>query len=161
MQCPGCTVVVPRLQADAVHHCNCGWQMAVNAEGWIHHTPPAGKAPLADGIVTVTDLDPLGMDDEPEIESLPELDVLRLEPGDIVVIQDPEEQRGGRREFLRREWAARFPGHEVIYLDGGKTLGVLRRAAPLSVAALGGDMGSGQAAGRPGEGAVESLGPGY
>lgn len=67
-------------------------------------------------------------DDEPDVECIVEsLQVLTLQEGDAIVVTYEGQHSPGERSYLRQLWEEEFPGHRVIVLTGGTTLGVLRR----------------------------------
>jgi hypothetical protein len=57
---------------------------------------------------------------------LEHLRVLRLEPGDVLVLTCPDPLTFERAETLRARVKQEFPGHKVIVIDSGGSLGVVR-----------------------------------
>lgn len=64
--------------------------------------------------------------DMPEPILLEPLQVLRLQPGDILVMTYPMPLSSSFIERLRAQLRERFPEHEVMVLDSGGHLGVVR-----------------------------------
>ena len=58
---------------------------------------------------------------------LPEVRILRLQPGDVLVLQCEKFLDREEAHYITQQLAARFPGHEAIVLDGGVTLDIARR----------------------------------
>ena len=58
---------------------------------------------------------------------LPEVRILRLQPGDVLVFSCEKFMDDAEVDRIRQQTAARFPGHEAIVLDGGLTLDIARR----------------------------------
>lgn len=57
------------------------------------------------------------------------LQVLHLEPGDVLVLQCDDQIPRANREILRQDIEEAFPGfgRGMLILDAGRTLGVVRR----------------------------------
>lgn len=60
---------------------------------------------------------------------LPEVRILRLEPGDVLVLQCEKFLDREEASYITEQVAAYFPGHEAIVLDGGVTLDIARKEA--------------------------------
>lgn len=55
-----------------------------------------------------------------------EIRALRLEPGDVVVLQVPHSITREQAEELAERLSGAFDGHRVVVIDGGARLGLLR-----------------------------------
>lgn len=53
--------------------------------------------------------------------------VLRLEPGDVIVVQSDNAITDSGAEWLRASVGRLFPGHEVAILDQGLKIGIIRK----------------------------------
>lgn len=65
-----------------------------------------------------------------EDRPLPPPDVLHIEAGDVLVMQLPFRTPPTVLERMRQQLGERFPGHEVVFLEGGLRLTVARPVAP-------------------------------
>ena len=61
------------------------------------------------------------------LPAVPDVEILRLQPGDTLVITSLVPLTDEHVASLRDDLGARFPGHQAIILDGGITLSVLRK----------------------------------
>jgi hypothetical protein len=67
--------------------------------------------------------------ESPEIETLSaRLAVLDLRPDDLLVLMCPDYLSHEGRNQIRDSVTANVPGHKVMVLEGGMTLGVVRAA---------------------------------
>jgi hypothetical protein len=57
---------------------------------------------------------------------LPEVRILRLEPGDVLVVNVPGRLTDDECQELGRRVKESFPDHRIAVLDGGATLDILR-----------------------------------
>ena len=68
---------------------------------------------------------------ELELEIIPvALAQLELRLGDKIVAMVEDNLTLGRRAYLKQNLEAFFPGHEVLLLDGGTTLGIIAETKP-------------------------------
>lgn len=58
---------------------------------------------------------------------LPEVRILRLEPGDMLLVSSPLRLSDADVAFIGDRLKGKFPGHEAVILDGGLTLDILRK----------------------------------
>lgn len=57
------------------------------------------------------------------LAGLPEAKALRLQPGDIVILETDRNMSGAEAARLRDQAKARFPAHDVLVLTGGVSVG--------------------------------------
>ena len=62
-----------------------------------------------------------------EIGEAHEVSVLRVRPGDVVVLRFTEYLSVEFREHIRAQWGKHASGTKCVVLDGGATLDVLRK----------------------------------
>lgn len=60
------------------------------------------------------------------LELINRIDVLALQPGDVLVLRSEELIRPEFKLYLEKQLRRRFPEHQVIVIDGGVELMVLR-----------------------------------
>lgn len=66
---------------------------------------------------------------EIDIKFTGELTSVSIQPGDTLVLMFPQLLSVDQCKFIKDTMGARFPGHDMIVLDGGGRLGVLSPAA--------------------------------
>lgn len=64
--------------------------------------------------------------DADDVLPLEHVRVLRLEPGDTLVLAYPDHLTVEMAEHLKEKLQREFPGHKAIVLDGGASFDVLR-----------------------------------
>ena len=62
-----------------------------------------------------------------EATELPEVRILRLQPGDTLLISSQLRLDQAEFDAISKTFAERFPGHPVALLDGGLNLDILRK----------------------------------
>jgi hypothetical protein len=58
---------------------------------------------------------------------LPQVRILHLEPGDVLLISAPHMLTDADVAAIGQRVKAKFPGHDVAVLDNGLTLDILRK----------------------------------
>lgn len=58
---------------------------------------------------------------------LPEVRILRLEPGDVLLLTTPYRISDADFEYIRDRFAEQMPGHRMALLENGMTLDILRK----------------------------------
>lgn len=58
---------------------------------------------------------------------LPEVRILRLEPGDVLLLSARRRVSDAEVEAIGLQVRARFPDHEMVLLDNGLILDILRK----------------------------------
>ena len=61
-----------------------------------------------------------------QLENAQDIQVARLEPGDVVVINVPFELTDSMRYQIKADSAELFPGHKTLVLEAGMTLSAMR-----------------------------------
>lgn len=64
---------------------------------------------------------------------LEHLQVLRLEPGDIIVLACPQDISAEQAARLKIQLEELAPGHRPVILSGGATIGAIRRGGATEV----------------------------
>lgn len=72
---------------------------------------------------------------EDRIEFVGEMQALALQPGDVLVMTAPGVIEDELARRIRHAFQAEFPGHKIVVLGDGMTLGVLR-PEPASVSSI-------------------------
>lgn len=67
------------------------------------------------------------MDEEREIRFLGDVQRLRLEPGDIIVITSPSDLSAFEVQRIAEKVGKALPGHQVIVMGGGAKIAALMR----------------------------------
>ena len=78
-------------------------------------------------VATVPDLSLIYIDIEGH-EHRVSVQVLRLEPGDVIVIQSADQLTDQACGYIREGLHRLFPDHEVAILDSGLKVGLIRKA---------------------------------
>ena len=106
----------------------------VAPQGGSGTAPPLQKAESitcvdADGQTKT--LDPSQYTDEPDpTYLLSPLQVLTLQPGDKIIVAYEEQYNPEQKRYLRAQWAERFgwPAEDIVVVDAGTTVGVVRKS---------------------------------
>lgn len=95
--------------------CGCGWTNVCPKCGGHDMNEPRGGDDL-DNYKSVPG----------RLVSLPSATVLRLEPGDVLVLKSSTTLSGPLKMEWLGHWRKLCPGHDIVFVDGGVDLQVVR-----------------------------------